>query len=115
MKPYLFGERMKQFRLRRKLSQTQMGKLLDVHYIQIGRYESGKAIPSVDTLVWMSKKLKVSVDYLLFGEQAQTHMPDPELFYLLKQLLTLGPQDRIDAKKMIGDFIAERKRPAGTI
>ena len=111
MRLYDFGKRMKQFRLQRKLTQAQMGKLLNLHYIHIGRYEKGKAVPTVDTLAFISQKLNVSIDYLVFGDRAQTHLGDAELLYLFKQILTLNPEARIDAKKMLGDFISEQKNP----
>jgi len=49
------------------------------------------------------------MDYLVFGPGAVNHMEDGELFVLFKRISALPPEDRLDAKKLIGDFIAERK------
>lgn len=112
MKLNNFGPRLKEIRLQRKLSQTEMGQLLGIHYIHIGRYEAGKAVPSVETLLSISQILNINLDRLVFGEQAKSHLGDEELLYLMRQLLTLAPEDRIEAKKLIGSFIAERKMKA---
>jgi transcriptional regulator with XRE-family HTH domain len=106
-----FGKRMKQLRKQRKLSQSRMGALLGLHYIHVGRYESGKALPSVDTLVSISKKLNVTLDWLIFGEEVASHVDDGELRYLLKELMKLDPGDRVEAKKLIADFIFTHQTP----
>ena len=103
-----FGSRMKLLRKKRKLNQTEMGQLLGLHYIHIGRYENGKSVPTVEQLARISRKLNVTVDWLVFGGRAKTHLEDAEMLFLFKKLLTLSPEDRIYAKKLIGDFITER-------
>lgn len=41
-----FGERLKKARQDKGFSQSELGKIVDVHYTQIGRYESKGVKPS---------------------------------------------------------------------
>jgi transcriptional regulator with XRE-family HTH domain len=109
MRFYDFGTRIKQLRKARKLTQSQMGEILDLHYTQVARLEKGQSTPSTLTLVNATRRLKVNLDWLVFGDSAQTHIGDTELLYLFKQLLSLRPADRIDVKTMLGNFIRDRK------
>ena len=110
-----FGERIKALRTQHKLSQTAMGKLLGVHYIHIGRYESGKAVPSIGILLAIADVFDVDLEWLVRGDQAKKHLADDELLYLFKALLPLHPDARIEIKSIIRDFLAEHPSSPGEI
>jgi len=104
-----FGQRVRKLRIERGMNQTTLARKVGIHYINLSRYEKGKSSPMGDTLARLSRVLGVSMDYLVFGPGAVNHMEDGELFVLFKRISTLPPEDRLDAKKLIGDFIEERK------
>jgi transcriptional regulator with XRE-family HTH domain len=99
-----FGARVKELR-----SQKELGKRIGVHYLHIGRYEHGTTGPSVDSLMRLAKVFDVTLDFLVYGSDARTHIDDEELFYLFKSVLELSPQDRIEAKQLVASFVAERR------
>ncbi len=101
-----FPNRLKLLRHQKKLTQTQLSKIVGIHYIHIGRYEQGKASPNTDTLMRLARAFGVSLDYLVYGTVL---FDDNELLVLFRDLEAMTPYDRIDAKKMIGDFILNRK------
>ena len=60
-----FGQRIKQLRNNRKLSQTELGLLLGVSKSVVSSYENNVHFPPYDVLITMSRVFGVSTDYLL--------------------------------------------------
>lgn len=61
----LLSNRIKQLRLENKLTQEQLGKLINVTKVSICCYEKGTRLPSLETLVDLSEIFRVDVNYLL--------------------------------------------------
>lgn len=61
----IFGERLKQLRVNRNLTQDEFGSLFRLAPSTIGTYERGLREPTYETLVKMSDYFNVSTDYLL--------------------------------------------------
>lgn len=61
--------RLKELRLNLKYTQEQFAEFLDISVQLYKKMESGENNISIATLHKMKKKLKFSVDYLLFGEK----------------------------------------------
>ncbi|ORX22743.1 transcriptional regulator [Thermoanaerobacterium sp. PSU-2] len=61
----LLGERIRQARLLKKLTQKQLAELLNVTDATINRYEKGLRSPDPEMLKAIADILDVSVDYLL--------------------------------------------------
>lgn len=59
------GSRIKKARLKKNLSQGQLGALINVSDATICNYEKGSRKPSIEKLISLSNALNVSVDYLL--------------------------------------------------
>ena len=61
----LLGQRLKTLRKEKKLTQSELGKLINVTKVSICCYEKGIRLPSLETLIDLSEIFKVSIDYLL--------------------------------------------------
>lgn len=61
----LMGQRIKSLRKDKKLTQQELGKLLNVTKVSVCCYEKGTRIPSLDTLIDMSNIFHVSLDYFV--------------------------------------------------
>ena len=62
----MFGERLRQLRKSRGITQEQLAALIGVERSSIGKYEGkGKVIPSDDVKFKIAQLFGVSVDYLL--------------------------------------------------
>ncbi|MGX6979258.1 helix-turn-helix domain-containing protein [Vagococcus elongatus] len=61
----MFGEKLKELRKEKGISQEQLSELLDVSRQSISRYENGTAQPDFDKLITLSKYFEVSIDSLL--------------------------------------------------
>ena len=63
----IFGERLKELRLYKKMTQEKLGNLLGVSGNTIYAWETDKQEPSMITLLKLSEIFEVSLDYL-FGK-----------------------------------------------
>lgn len=63
------GKRIKMIRSKRKLSQIAFARELHVNREQISRWENGHKIPTLDILCQLSTIGKVSLDYLIMGQE----------------------------------------------
>lgn len=60
-----FNQRLKQLRLKNKLTQGELADILGLKPTAISNYESERNEPSFDKLIALSKYFDVSCDYLL--------------------------------------------------
>ena len=65
MKSLTFGKRLTEVRKNKKLSQDEVGKLVNVHGAVIGRYERDEVKPSIEMATQLAEALEVSLDYLV--------------------------------------------------
>lgn len=61
----LFGKRLKELRKQFKLTQKELGEIINVTKVSICCYEKGSRIPSLETLIDLSNLFKVDLDYLI--------------------------------------------------
>jgi transcriptional regulator with XRE-family HTH domain len=66
------GRYLREIRKQRRLTQQQLAELLDVQQRVISRWETGVAKPHLNHIVQLAKVLEVSLDRLVFGEQARS-------------------------------------------
>ena len=84
--------RLKDLRIEKGLSQTELSELLGVHQTAVGKYERGVLEPNLNTLKKLSAIFEVSIDYLLgieddFGNVVVHGSPTAELGAGEKDLL----------------------------
>ena len=60
-----FGERLKFLRKEKKLTQTELAKLLSTTQGTVGKWENGKLEPNIEKLIELSIELGTDMDYLL--------------------------------------------------
>ncbi|HID0882456.1 TPA: helix-turn-helix domain-containing protein [Clostridium botulinum] len=61
----MFGDRLKELREEKQLTQEELGKFLNVSRQTISGYEAGAIEPSISNLVKLANIFNVSLDYLL--------------------------------------------------
>lgn len=101
------GERIKELRTQKKLTQTELAKLVELSYIQVGRYETNKSNPSADVLQRLATALDITTDYLDDAVAAQ--LTDKELLKQFKQVELLNSEDNHLVKTFIDAFITKRQ------
>lgn len=68
MKDNCFGEKLKELRLEKGLSQRKLGEIIGVCNQTVSFWETGSREPDLDALIKISNYFEVSVDYLLGRE-----------------------------------------------
>ena len=58
------GDKLKSARVNNNLSRNQVAELIGVSVSMIGHYETGERVPSVEILLKLASRYKVSIDYL---------------------------------------------------
>lgn len=103
-----FGKRLKKARQNKEISQSELGKIVDIHYTQIGRYESKGVKPSGEVLAKIANALGVTSDFLMSGsnqEQAEATLTDRELLNQFQRVEQL-PQDKKNiVKELLDSFL----------
>ena len=69
----IIGERVKEARKNKNLSQQQLGDMLGVSKVSICGYENGVRIPTIENFVQLLDILDLSADYLL-GRETFKHL-----------------------------------------
>lgn len=102
-----FSERLKRARTDKGLSQSELGKLVNVHYTQIGRYENKGAQPSADVLSKLADALGTSTDFLMYGSQEELagNIGDKELMTQFKRIAELPNEKKAMIKEFLDAFL----------
>jgi transcriptional regulator with XRE-family HTH domain len=66
-----FGRRLKELRLGRGLSQSELASHAGIHWSYVGRLERGRAAPGLDLLARLASALGISLSELLPSQQMQ--------------------------------------------
>lgn len=110
-----FPERLRQLRKTKGLSQSELGKLVGLHYTHIGRYERASSSPSSESLKRLSDALGVTTDYLLEGtteDAAKADFEDRDLLRMFKEVEELPVEEKQFVKKVLDALLTKKKLQA---
>jgi len=109
-----FGDKLRKLRREHKWSQDELGSRVGIHGRHIGKYETGQVMPNAEALIKMAKVFNVSVDFLLFDNEAPQpdSLHDQELFQLFNEVSSMGDKDQEVVKSLIDAYIKKRKMEA---
>lgn len=106
------GDRIKDLRRKKNLSQSELADKVGISYAQIGRYETKGSEPPSGTLKKIADALGVSPDFLIYGasdEKAKAKLSDADLINQFKAIEELDEEDRNVVKKLIDAFITKKQ------
>ena len=106
------GERIKDLRKQKNMSQSELADKVGISYAQIGRYETKGAQPPAETLKKIADALRVSPDFLIYGtsdEKAKTKLTDADLINQFKAIENMDDEDKNVIKKLIDAFITKKQ------
>ena len=93
----------KTIRTKRKITQAELAKVINVKQETISAYESGKALPSCDALIKMAEYLNTSTDYLLGRINDDTPLTgfnfkdmNPKTYKMLNNFIMLKDKQKDD-------------------
>ncbi len=103
-----FKDRLKESRLKEKLSQGKLAEIVGIHVTNVSRYERGEHKPSTQILSKIANALNVTTDYLMSGslnEQAVSMISDKELLSQFQRLEKLPNNKKDVIKEVIEAFL----------
>jgi transcriptional regulator with XRE-family HTH domain len=107
-----FAERLKQLRIQKGLSQTELANRVNMHNTHISRYERGESSPSSKALKALADCLDVSADFLYDGDNtdaAVADFEDKDLLKMFKQAEKLSKKDKELVKQFLGSFLKKKE------
>jgi transcriptional regulator with XRE-family HTH domain len=102
-----FGERVREERIKRRLTQEKMAEALDISTSYVGQIERGVRCPTMDRLVAIANVLELSIDYLLRDSLVAANDTTGEEWFRLTQGKT------IEEKKILIEVIEAFDRYKG--
>jgi len=85
------GDRIREERLRLKLTQSALAEAIEISDTYMGAIERGERSLTLDTLVRLVNRLGVTVDYMLADSVSDS---DPNIFEQFKQITDRQPLER---------------------
>ncbi len=104
------GEKLKQLRKRKNISQQELAEILEVHPKHISRYENNASRPSIDALLKLRDLFHVSLDYLVTdAESNEIQIHDKELKKYFEAVEKLNEEDQKVIKKVIEAMLIKNR------
>jgi len=116
------GKRLRKLRNEKKLTQSELGKIINVSKVSVSGYESGDRTPDTDNLRRLADYFEVTSDYLLGREDKRIESMNAELEKLLKDPQTnlmfngwkeMSEEERKEAIRMINYIQFKKKEEKG--
>lgn len=98
-----FPARLIQLRREQALTQQALAYAVGIHVNQIRRYEAGSAQPTLEALTKLAKALHVSLDSLVFGDNARG--PDEDFRLRFEALRDFTPDEKKVARELLDSLI----------
>ncbi len=106
MKSYTFEKRLSEVHKTKKLSQDELGKMLDVHGAVIGRYERDVVKPSIEVTVSISDALEIYLDYLVGNIDL---LQQKNILKRINDIQKLSKDDRNTVFVLLDTFLRDTK------
>ncbi|MEW5749027.1 MAG: helix-turn-helix transcriptional regulator [Candidatus Thermoplasmatota archaeon] len=108
-----FGDRLRQLRQQKGLTQSQLAKKVHVGHRTILLYERGEMTPSIDVVTRVARFFEVGLDDLVFNDARRCDaVRDRDLIDCLIQADRLPRKERALIKDLV-EVLAARCNPAG--
>ena len=105
-----FGLRLKELRKQKSWTQKKLANMIDIRFAQLNKYECGMHIPPIEKLILLSTVLRVTLDYLVMGDQNNIRpLHNLRLMERLKELELFDDEDQDAIIKMIDAMIVKRR------
>lgn len=102
-----FGERLAALRKEKGPTQQALAELINLHVIQVRRYESGASQPTLDVIRRLAVALQVSADVLIFG--ADERGPDGDLQRQFEAIFKFAPEEKKVIKALLEGMILKHE------
>lgn len=106
------AEKIKKLRFERKWSQDKLAEKLGIGRQYVSKYETGKILPSADSLQKLAEVFGVSIDYLLSNEAknlASIGIKDKNLLNLFAEVEKMDESDQLTIRNILEAMVMKNK------
>ena len=106
------AQNVKRLRKKREWTQAELAEKIGAHLSHINRIETGKYIPSLETIIEIAKALEVPIDHLVNnseGNLVEIKIEDQTFAEKIKLLNTLDEEERLLITKMIDALLTKKQ------
>lgn len=89
-----FGNKLKECRTAKGLSQTELAKQIDTYHSIIGKYERDEVKPTIDVVKKLADKLETTVGFLLGETEDRELLKDPSMLKRLNDIAKFPDADK---------------------
>ena len=89
-----FGKKLAECRKAKKLSQSELARLLNTNHSIIGKYERDEVKPSIDVVKKLADTLDTTVAFLLGETEDMELLKNPDMLKRLNDINNLPQKDR---------------------
>jgi transcriptional regulator with XRE-family HTH domain len=100
------GRQITALRKQKKLSQAQLGKLIETSGDIVGRYERDEVKPSIEVAIRLADALEVSLDYLVGKSEL---ILDKAVLKRIQDIQLLSPEDQSHLFALMDAFLRDAK------
>jgi transcriptional regulator with XRE-family HTH domain len=101
-----FGERLTSVRKRKKLSQSDVGKIVGINGDAYGRYERNEVKPTIEMATKIADALKTSLDYLVCKTDREL---DDDTMRKIEEISKMSEEDQKHVFSLLDAFIAKTR------
>jgi len=105
----MFGARLKELRIEKSITQSELAKLLSISASTVGMYEQGRRDPDTSTLQFLAEYFDCSVDYLLGRTNKRKYDIDTLAFSTKLDVEGLSDED-LEAVQNIIDALKNKNK-----
>jgi transcriptional regulator with XRE-family HTH domain len=89
-----FGNKLRECRSEKGLSQTELAKQIDTYHSIIGKYERDEVKPTIDVVKKLANVLDTTVGYLLGETEDRELLKDPSMLRRLNDIAKFPEEDK---------------------
>ncbi|MFC5699974.1 helix-turn-helix domain-containing protein [Cohnella faecalis] len=108
------GERLRELRLRRNISQEEVARNIGITRSAYSHYEINNRQPIYETLIKLATFFDVSLDYIVGGVPAASETTETkDVLHILRMLQTMDPEQRQASIRLMNDLIHNNRAENG--
>lgn len=107
-----FNERLRELRLKNKLTQKEVAAFLGITESAYGYYEQGRNEPSLQTIKKLAQRYDVSISYILSGSDSEKCLDltnNPEIKEFIKDILHASKEEQ-EELKLYWEFMKQKRK-----
>jgi transcriptional regulator with XRE-family HTH domain len=107
-----FGKKLRECREAKKISQSELARLLNTNHSIIGKYERDEVKPTIDVIKRLAENLTTTAGFLL-GETMDSNLfKDPVMMKRFNEVNELPEEDKHCVFSMMDAYLAKHKMQA---